>query len=72
MSIRKRIAEFLYPQPKGELVSLGWVNLYLKENGQHHMSSLPKRSKQASINRMCPDPISEYIDTVEVFIRKKA
>jgi hypothetical protein len=56
-----------YKQPKVE--SLGFVNVYIKPNGNHIISSIP-RSKWEIKRKRSQHPINMLLGTSEVFITK--
>lgn len=54
---------------KGNVKSLGFVNVYKQGNGKHRISSIPQTKQYIRSNRKIYS-VNEYIGTSEVFISK--
>ena len=52
---------------KGNVKSLGYVNVYKQANGKHRISSIPQTRQYIRSNRKI-DSVNEFIGTSEVFI----
>lgn len=52
---------------KGNVKSLGYVNVYKQGNGKHRISSIPQTKQYIRSNRKMYS-VNEYIGTAEVFI----
>lgn len=54
---------------KGNVKSLGYINVYKQGNGKHRISSIPQTKQYIRANRKT-DSVNEFIGTAEVFISK--
>lgn len=54
---------------KGNVKSLGYINVYKKPNGNHILTAIP-RGKKETINNRCAYPKNTLLGTSEVFISK--